>query len=82
MEWGTYIIGGFIFASLFFLAAAYALHWAHKSGQLSNLEEGSRSIFDEDEPEGEITDQFPEKKTKKPGEPSGSSRRSEPNQLS
>lgn len=82
MEWGTYIIGGFIFASLFFLAAAYALHWAHKSGQLTNLEEGSRSIFDEDEPEGEITDQFPEKKIKRPAEPTGSSGRSNSNQSS
>lgn len=66
MEWSTYILGGFIFASLFFLAAAYALHWAHKHGQLSNLEEGARSIFDEDEPEGEVTDQFPEKQQKRP----------------
>ena len=82
MEWGTYIIGGFVFASLFFVAAAYALHWAHKSGQLNNLEEGSRSIFDEDEPEGEITDQFPEKKNKRPSEPNRSSRQSESSQLS
>lgn len=66
MEWGTYILGGFLFASLFFLAAAYALHWAHKKGQLSNLEEGARSIFDEDEPEGEITDQFPTKAKNRP----------------
>ena len=61
MEWNEYILAGFLFASLFFLGGAWALHWAHKNGQLTNLEKGSRSIFDEDEPEGEVTDAFPDK---------------------
>jgi len=62
MGWGGYIILLFGFAFLFFLGAAAALNWAHRHGQLENLEEGSRSIFDDEEPEGEQTDQFPGKK--------------------
>jgi nitrogen fixation-related uncharacterized protein len=64
MEWNQYILLGFIFASLFFLGGALALYWAHKNGQLGNLEKGARSIFDEDEPEGEVTDSFPSKREK------------------
>ena len=64
MEWSEYILLGFVFASLFFLGGALALYWAHKHGQLGNLEKGSRSIFDEDEPEGEVSDTFPVKKGK------------------
>lgn len=65
MDWSQYILVGFVFASLFFLAAAAALYWAHRHGQLDNLEKGARSIFDEDEPIGEVTDEFPAKKPKK-----------------
>lgn len=64
MDWSAYILVGFLFASLFFVGASIALYWAHKHGQLSNLEKGSTSIFDEDEPMGEVTDSFPEKKLK------------------
>jgi nitrogen fixation-related uncharacterized protein len=64
MDWSQYILVGFLFASLFFLAAAAALYWAHKHGQLTNLEKGSRSIFDEDEPMGEVSDKFPKKRKK------------------
>jgi nitrogen fixation-related uncharacterized protein len=65
MDWSQYILVGFGFACLFFLAAALALYWAHKHGQLTNLEKGSTSIFDEDEPLGEVTDAFPRKKSRK-----------------
>lgn len=64
MNWSSYILLGFVFASLFFLMAAAALYWAHKNGQLTNLEQGAKSIFDEDEPMGQITDQFPQRKDK------------------
>ena len=64
MGWTAYIVIIFIFASLFFVGAAFALHWAYKNRQLENLEEGARSIFDEEEPEGEIQDAFPSKRTK------------------
>lgn len=65
MDWSRYILIGFVFASIFFLAAALALHWAHRQGQLSNLEKGSKTIFDEDEPLGEVTDSFPKKQKKR-----------------
>ena len=65
MEWSQYILVGFLFASLFFAAAAYALHWAHKNGQLSNLDRGAESIFDDEEPMGQVTDQFPAKREKR-----------------
>lgn len=65
MEWSQYILVGFVFASLFFGAAAYALHWAHKNGQLSNLDQGAESIFDDEEPMGQVTDQFPAKRNKR-----------------
>ena len=62
MEFGSYILLAFIFASLLFLGAAAALWWAYRNGQLTNLEEGARSIFDEEEePLGEQTDFFPGK---------------------
>lgn len=61
MGWGFYILIGAAIASLFFIAAAFALNWAHRNGQLSDLEKGAESIFDEDEPLGEVSDQFPAK---------------------
>ena len=62
MSWTSYIIVGFIIASLFFVAAAYALFWAQKNGHLTNFEEGAKTIFDEEEPLGQSTDSFPPKK--------------------
>ena len=64
MDWFGYITAVFGLACLFFLGAAYALHWAHKNKQLENFEEGALSIFDEDEPVGEQTDFFPGKSSK------------------
>jgi nitrogen fixation-related uncharacterized protein len=66
MGWSAYILVGFFSASLFFLAGAGALYWAHRNGQLNNLEKGARCIFDEDEPLGEITDSFPPKRKAAP----------------
>jgi nitrogen fixation-related uncharacterized protein len=71
MEWSYYILTGILTASLFFVAGGWALHWAWKNGQLSNMEQGASSIFDEDEPQGEITDRFPvrRKRRKSRGQP-------------
>ncbi len=66
MSWIHYIFAFFGFAGLFFIGASYALYWAHKNKQLENLEEGARSIFDEEEPEGEQTDFFPSKGGQRP----------------
>lgn len=41
-------------------AAVLALSWAVQNGQFENFERSARSIFDPDEPIGELTDHFPE----------------------
>jgi len=38
-----------------------ALIWAIRSGQLGEFQKGATSIFDDDEPIGEVTDSFPGK---------------------
>ncbi|TVR53958.1 MAG: cbb3-type cytochrome oxidase assembly protein CcoS [Puniceicoccaceae bacterium] len=67
MEWLFYLIA-FIVALCITFTGAWALRWAVRQGQLSNLEEQSRSIFTEEEPEGRQSDFFPGR--------GGSSRRS------
>jgi len=42
-------------------SAAYALYWAAKSGQFKQLDKGAKTIFDEEEPIGTMTDTFPGK---------------------
>ena len=41
-------------------AAVLALAWAVRDGQFENFERSARSIFDPDEPIGQITDRFPD----------------------
>lgn len=43
-------------------ATVLALGWAFRNGQFDNFQQGSRSIFGPDEPEGEVTDAFPGEK--------------------
>ena len=43
-----------------------AFYWAAKTGQFRNLEDGSRSIFDKDEPVGAATDTFADKRPDRP----------------
>ena len=52
---------GLLIASMVLLggSAVYALFWAAEDGQFNHMEEGSKMIFDEGEPEGKITDVFP-----------------------
>ena len=57
------LVAGLIFFGGSTLAAFY---WAAKEGQFRNLEEGSRSIFDEDEPVGAATDAFADKRPDRP----------------
>jgi nitrogen fixation-related uncharacterized protein len=45
---------------LFGGSAVCALVWAIKDSQMSDPIAGARSIFDEDEPIGTVTDGFPE----------------------
>ena len=58
------------FAAVCGVTAVYGLVWAIRSGQVRNFGRGARSIFDDEEPIGEMTDRFP-------GEPPDSEERSE-----
>lgn len=57
------LAAGLIFFSGSTLAAFY---WAAKTGQFRNLEDGSKSIFDADEPVGTATDAFADKNADRP----------------
>jgi nitrogen fixation-related uncharacterized protein len=54
-EWFLYFVA-LPMAMLVVCSAVYGLYWASKKGQLQNLEAGSRTIFDEEEPVGIPTD--------------------------
>lgn len=50
--WGSWIIFG--------LVAVWAFGWAIRSGQFRELSAQSKTIFDAEEPVGEMTDTFPD----------------------
>lgn len=52
MIWGFALVCG--------LTAVYGLTWAIRNGQMQRFGEGATSIFDDEEPVGEMTDGFPE----------------------
>ena len=54
-------IATFGLALLFGVTAIWALAWAIRTGQFANFRRGASSIFDEEEPIGEVTDSFPGK---------------------
>jgi nitrogen fixation-related uncharacterized protein len=78
MAYAQYIILGMVFAGFFFAAAAYALNWAHRNGQLKEFDSGAQVVFDdEEEPSGSQTDFFPAKRKRLPKtSPSNSSQTS------
>ncbi len=43
-----------------------AFYWAARTGQFRNLEEGSKVIFDADEPVGTATDAFADRRPDRP----------------
>ncbi len=47
---------------VFFIVAVSTLYWSAKKGQLSNFDAQAKTIFTDEEPEGEISDSFPAKK--------------------
>jgi nitrogen fixation-related uncharacterized protein len=49
--WGSWVLFG--------LSAVWALVWAVNRGEFHDPEEASRSIFDDEEPIGLVTDRFP-----------------------
>lgn len=54
-----------IAASALTVVALAMLGWAWRGGQLSDLDRGATSIFDDHEPVGRLTDRFPAKKARK-----------------
>ena len=47
---------------VFFIVAISALYWSAKRGQLRDFNSQAKTIFTDDEPEGEISDTFTGKK--------------------
>jgi cbb3-type cytochrome oxidase subunit 3 len=46
----------------FFAVTAYMLYWAANKGYFRNMDEQSKVIFTEEEPEGTFSDSFPDKR--------------------
>ncbi len=63
MEWIFYSLA-FLVALAISGSAVYALWWSSRNGQLRDFERGAVSIFDAEEPVGEMTDHFPAKRRK------------------
>ena len=64
MGWVGYLFILFFIAGAFFVIAIFALTWAAKRSHLQHFEEQSKSIFDEEEPEGMEQDAFPVRKAR------------------
>ena len=69
MAWVFYTLAFLLAAGLSGMAV-YALYWSSKHGQLRDFERGAASIFDEQEPVGQMTDQFPARRGKHSSPPS------------
>lgn len=46
----------------FFSVTVYMLYWAANKGYFRNMDEQSKVIFTEEEPEGTFSDSFPDKR--------------------
>lgn len=57
------VLGMLLVMSGILASAVAALYWAASHGEFHNLDEKSHVIFGDDEPVGQVTDAFPEKKT-------------------
>ena len=57
-------IGIWAFMFLLSLSAVAAFIWAIRTNQFQNFQKGAQSIFDEEEPIGEMTDGFPKHGTR------------------
>jgi len=65
-EWFLYFVA-LPMALLIVASAVYGLYWASQKGQLQDLEEGAKIIFDQEEPIGRATDHIlNQPKTAKP----------------
>lgn len=64
MQANIYVIIIVLMGIAFFLTGILVLYWCAKNGQLQNFDKGSRSIFNDEEPEGVQTDFFPGERNK------------------
>lgn len=65
IEPSTGIVLSMLIVMLGILASAIAaLYWAASNSEFDDLDDKSRVIFGDDEPIGQVTDTFPQKKTK------------------
>ncbi len=60
----TDLIPLIVLGVFFFVTAIGGLYWAAKRGQLRNFDSQANVIFTEEEPEGEVSDRFPQKEKK------------------
>ena len=51
-----------ILGIVFFISALGMLYWSSKRGQLRDFDAQAKTIFTDEEPEGVVSDQFPDKK--------------------
>jgi len=57
----VYYVFVFSIVVLFGGSVVWALWWALRAGQFSDFAKGATSIFDDEEPQGMVTDAFPDK---------------------
>ncbi|MGB0408533.1 MAG: hypothetical protein ACPG3X_00175 [Opitutales bacterium] len=50
-----------VLGTLFFTVAVSVLYWSSKRGHLRNFDDQAKTIFTDEEPEGQISDAFPDK---------------------
>lgn len=64
MSYQDFLVYATLVGSVIFFggAAVWAMAWAARNGEFENFHRGARSIFDSDEPIGEPTDSFPDRK--------------------
>lgn len=59
MDWDKSLLFVAFLGVLFFASAVYAFAWARRQRQFNDFDQGARAVFDDEEPEGTVTDAFP-----------------------
>lgn len=62
MDWSGYLLLIFLIAAAFFVVAACLLWWSVRQGHFQNFDNQAKSIFNEEEPEGVVIDEFPDRR--------------------
>lgn len=58
----TQLIPIVVLGAFFFVTAIGVFYWCAKNGQFKNFNSQARTIFTDEEPEGEVSDGFPGEK--------------------